>query len=314
MRVAFEKALYDIMQRYSQAVAIVADSATGGYEMIKNKFPTRYLDFGIAESNMVAAAAGIASTGKIPILYTISAFLVYRAYEFIRNDVCMQNRRVVMVGSGAGVIYNNLGPTHHTTEDIAILRVLPNLTILSPASVKEVPKVMEAAMKIDGPVFIRLGKAYETEIYGKESAFEYGKGIILREGADVSIIGTGSILADALEAANILEKKGLSVQVINIATIKPIDEYCIRQAAKQTGCILTVEEHSVIGGLGSSVAEVLCRANVSTLFKSMGFQDCFCTDYGYHQELKKMYKLDGKSIADEVEHLFNERKIVIEED
>lgn len=308
MRAAFERAMYDIMLQHPEAVAVVADSATGGYEKIRNEFPQRYIDFGIAESNMVSASAGIASTGKIPILYTINAFLVYRAYEFIRNDICMQNRRVIMVGSGAGVIYNNLGPTHHTTEDIAALRVLPNLTILSPASVKEVPKVMNAALEIEGPVFVRLGKAYETEVYEEESKFEFGRGIVLREGSDATIIGTGSILADALEAGKILEEKGLSVRVINMATIKPIDEACIIKSANETGCILTIEEHSVIGGLGSAISEVLCRNGIGIAFKSMGFKDCFCTDYGYHQELKKMYGLDGKHIAKELELLIT-RKI-----
>lgn len=303
MRAAFEKAMYEIMCQHPEVVAVVADSATGGYEKIKEEFPARYVDFGIAEGNMVAASAGIASTGRIPVLYTINAFLVYRAYEFIRNDVCMQNRKVVMVGSGAGVIYNNLGPTHHTTEDIAVLRVLPNLTILSPASAKEVPKVMKAALEIEGPVFVRLGKAYETEVYEGESQFELGKGIVLKKGKDATIIGTGSILADALEAGEILAEKGISVQVINMATMKPLDEACIIRAAKETGCILTIEEHSVIGGLGSAVSEVICKNGMGIPFKSMGFDDCFCTEYGYHQELKKMYGLDGRHIAEELEIL-----------
>lgn len=312
MRAAFEKALYDIMRQHPEVLAVVADSATGGYERIKKEFPMRYIDFGIAESNMTAASAGLASTGKVPILYTINAFLVYRAYEFIRNDICLQKRKVILVGSGAGVIYNNLGPTHHTTEDIAALRVLPNLTILSPASAKEVPKVMEAAIKIDGPVYVRLGKAYETEVYEKESKFEFGKGIILKEGTDAAIIGTGSILADAIEAGKILEEKGLSVRIINMATIKPIDEECIIQAANDTKCILTVEEHNIIGGLGSAVSEVLTKNRKSVAFKSVGFNDCFCTDYGYHQELKKMYGLDGKHIAEELELLINNKNVSVD--
>ena len=253
---------------------------------------------------MVAAAAGMASAGKVPIIYTINAFLVYRAYEFIRNDICMQNRKVIMVGSGAGVIYNNLGPTHHTTEDIAVLRVLPNLTILSPASAKEVPKVMAAALEVEGPVFIRLGKAYETEVYEKESKFVLGKGIVLRRGMDATIFGTGSVLADALEAGEILEKKGISVRVINMATIKPLDEKCILEAVKETGHILTVEEHSVIGGLGGAVSEVICKNGKQAAFRSIGFNDCFCIDYGYHQELKKIYGLHGEQIAEVTASLF----------
>jgi transketolase len=307
MRVAFEKALYEVMHRRADVVAVVADSATGEYEKIKEEFPKRYIDFGIAESNMVAASAGIASTGKIPVLYTINAFLVYRAYEFIRNDICMQNRKVIMVGSGAGVIYNNLGPTHHTTEDIAVLRVLPNLTVLSPASVKEVPKVLDAALEIDGPVFIRLGKSYEVEVYEGDSRFAFGKAIELRPGGDATIIGTGSILADALDAVKILEKKGISVRVLNMATLKPLDGQSVLRAAKETRCILTLEEHSTTGGLGSAVSEVLCRNGIGIAFQSMGFEDCFCTDYGYHQELKKMYGLDGSHVAETLETLLRRR-------
>lgn len=303
MRASFEHAMYDIMRSHSNVVAVVADSATGVYEKIKTDFPGRYLDFGISESNMVAASAGIASTGKIPVLYTINAFLVYRAYEFIRNDICLQNRKVIMVGSGAGIIYNNLGPTHHTTEDIAALRVLPNLTILSPASAKEVPKVMESALEIKGPVYVRLGKAYETEVYENESEFEFNKGIVLQEGNKGTIIGTGSILADALKAREILLKMGKTIRVVNMATIKPLDEECILKAAKETKCILTLEEHSIIGGLGSAVSEVLCKNRVGIPFKSMGLQDCFCTDYAYHQDLKKMYGLDGEHIAVEMKLL-----------
>ena len=305
MRVAFEKALYDVMCQHPETVAVLADSATGIYEKIKQEFPKRYVDFGIAESNMVAASAGLASTGKVPILYTINAFLVYRAYEFIRNDICMQKRKVIMVGSGAGVIYNNLGPTHHTTEDIAALRVLPNLTILSPASVKEVPKVLKAALDVDGPVFIRLGKAYETEVYEEESKFEFGKIIELKDGQEVAIIGTGSILADALDAAKLLQEKGISVRVLNAATIKPIDEQGIVQAAREVKCIVTIEEHNVIGGLGSAVSEVLCKNGINVKFRSMGFNDCFCTDYGWHQDLKRMYKMNGEHIAEEIERLLN---------
>ena len=296
MRAAFEKAMYDIMCRYPETVAVVADSATGIYEKIKQEFPKRYVDFGIAESNMVAASAGLASTGKIPILYTINAFLVYRAYEFIRNDICMQNRKVIMAGSGAGVIYNNLGPTHHATEDIAIMRTLPNMKVLSIASPKEVIPVVTCAVELEGPVYVRFGKAWEEEIYEQDAVFEYGKGTVLRNGKDITLISTGSIISSVLKAEEQLKREGYSVRVVNISCIKPFDKECIVKAAEETGKILVVEEHSTIGGLASAAADAIAESGLGIQFRKMGFENKFCKDYGWYQDIKKLNGLGENDI------------------
>jgi transketolase len=296
MRKAYENHIYQLMDLHPNIVALVADSASGKYENIEKEYPDRFFNFGIAENNMIAAAAGLAKEGFIPIVYTLNNFLVYRSYEFIRNDVCLQNRNVKLVGLGCGVVANALGPTHHTTEDIAALRVLPNLTLLSPASPKEVPVVLEKAIEFDGPVYIRLGKAFEREIYETESPFEIGKSNLLQSGRDITIAATGSIIADAIEATEKLKTEGITADIINVSTIKPFDNEVIIESAKKTGKVVAVEEHSIIGGLGSAISEVLCESGITVIFERMGFKDTFCNDYGWHQDLKRMYGLSPQHI------------------
>jgi transketolase len=291
MRKTYEKAIYNLMGKNKKIIALVADSGSGKYEEIEKEYPERFFNFGIAENNMIGSAAGLAKEGFIPVIYALNSFLVYRAYEFIRNDVCLQKRNVKFVGLGCGVVANTLGPTHHTTEDIAALRVLPNLTLVSPGSPKEVPVILEKSINYTGAVYIRLGKAFEREIYEDTSPFEIGKGTLISEGKDLTIIATGSIIADVIEAAEMLKKEEISVEIINMSTIKPLDKELIIHSARKTGKVMTVEEHSVIGGLGGAVSEVLCKAGIQVVFDIMGFKDTFCTDYGWHQDLKKMYDL-----------------------
>lgn len=296
MRKTYEESIYRLMGKNPKIVALIADSGGGRYVDIEREYPDRLFNFGIAECNMVASAGGLAKEGFIPVIYALNNFLVYRAYEFIRNDACLQNRNIKFVGLGAGVVANTLGPTHHTTEDIAALRVLPNLTLVSPASPKEVTAVMEKSIEFDGPVYIRLGKAFEREIYEGDSPFEIGKSTLLRSGTDITVIATGSITADVMEAAGMLEKEGISAEVINMSTIKPLDRQAVLQSAQKTGKVVTVEEHNVIGGLGGAVSEVLCLAGLPVKFDIMGFQDTFCNDYGWHQDLKRMYGLSPQHI------------------
>ncbi|GHT73792.1 transketolase [Bacteroidia bacterium] len=296
------------MNTNDRIVLLVADSGTGKYSDIVQQYPDRVIDFGIAECNMVAAAAGFAKEGWIPVVYANNSFLVYRAYEFIRNDVCFQNLNVKFVGLAAGVIANTLGPTHHTLEDIAALRVLPNLTLLSPASPKEVSVVLEKAIEFDGPVYIRLGKAFEREIYETESPFEIGENTIISQGNDLTIIATGSIITDAIEAAKDLKMGGITSEIINVSTLKPFSSKEIIESAIKTGKVITIEEHSIIGGLGGAVSEVLCEAGISVVFERMGFKDVFCNDYGWHQDLKRMYGLSPQHIFDTCKKVYSKRK------
>lgn len=298
MRKTYENSIYELMKRNEKIVALVADSGLGKYEDIEKEFSDRLFNFGIAESNMIAAGAAMAKEGFIPVIYALNNFMVYRAYEFIRNDVCLQNRNVKFVGLGAGVVANTLGPTHHTTEDISCLRVLPNMTLVSPASPKEVPVVLEKSVDFTGPVYIRLGKAFEREIYENDSPFEIGKSTVLTEGNDLTVIATGSITADALEAVNKLKEKGVNAELINASTIKPFDEETLLKSAKKTKKVVSVEEHQVTGGLGAAVAETLCKAGIGAKLDIIGFENTFCSDYGWHQDLKRMYGMSP-------DHIFN---------
>lgn len=298
MRKTYENSIYELMKRNEKIVALVADSGLGKYEDIEKEFPDRLFNFGIAESNMIAAGAAMAKEGFIPVIYALNNFMVYRAYEFIRNDVCLQNRNVKFVGLGAGVVANTLGPTHHTTEDISCLRVLPNMTLVSPASPKEVPVVLEKSVDFTGPVYIRLGKAFEREIYENDSPFEIGKSTVLTEGNDLTVIATGSITADALEAVNKLKEKGVNAELINASTIKPFDGETLLRSAKKTKKVVSVEEHQVTGGLGAAVAETLCKAGIGAKLDIIGFENTFCSDYGWHQDLKRMYGMSP-------DHIFN---------
>lgn len=214
----------------SNIVALVADSASWKYEIIEKNIQNVF-NFGITENNMIAAA--MAKEGFIPVVYALSNFLAYRSYKFIRNDVCFQKRNVKLVGLGSGAIANTLGPTHHTTEDNAALRVLPNLTILSPVSPKEVTVVWEKAINFIGTIYIRLGKAFEWEIYEKESPFEIGKSFMIQTGNDITIVAIGSIIADAIEAAEKLQKEGINAEIINVSTIKPLDNEMILNSVEK---------------------------------------------------------------------------------
>ena len=286
MRNAYLETLYDLAQKDERVYAIISDNGAIVYDKYRRDLPKQYINAGISEANLVGMAAGMARRGKIPFTYTIGAFLAYRAYEFIMNDVCLQNQNVKLVGIGAGSSYSLLGPSHHSIFDIAALRPLPNLTIFSPASPMEVIKVVRKAYEMDGPVYIRLGTNREPEIYEHDYDFTAGKGVMLRDGKDISLVGTGKIVVDLLVVADDLAKQGISARVINIHTIKPFDEEIIEKAAEETGAIYTVEDHGIYGGLGSIVAEVIAEKRLDVKFEKKGFMG-FAEWYGSYADVKK---------------------------
>lgn len=294
MRTAYLNELYKLASEDKRVYAIISDNGAIVYDKYRSDLPEQYLNIGISEANMIGMAAGMASRGKIPFAYTIGAFLAYRAYEFIRNDVCLQRQNVKIVGTGAGEVYSALGPTHHTTEDLGGLRSLPGLTILSPASPIEVQKATRAAYEFDGPVYLRLGTNREPEIYNNDYEFKIGRGVKLREGSDVTIISTGSILKDVLDVADEMGMRGIAVRVINIHTIKPIDSEIIQKAVDETHRIITVEDHNIIGGLGSAVSEVIAEYGNGIRFKRVGLKD-FSHGYGTYEQVK-----DNNGIGKEI--------------
>lgn len=302
MRSAYLDSLYQLAANDKRVFALISDNGAIVFDKFRKDLASQYLNLGISEANMLGMAAGMASCGKIPFAYTIGAFLAYRALEFIRNDICLQNQNVKIIGTGAGETYSALGPTHHSTEDMGGLRSMPNLVILSPASPMEVKKATMAAYKHKGPVYLRLGTNKELEIYDKDYLFEIGKGICLKEGDDISLIATGSILKDVLAAAEHLKKYDIDARVINMHTIKPIDEDIILKAAKETGKIITIEDHNIIGGLGSATAEVIAKSGFGILFRTMGL-NTFSEGYGTYDEVKNMNGIGVEKICSEVRAL-----------
>lgn len=303
MQKAYLMALYDLAQNDPNVLSVLADSGTGYDELFRRDFPKQLLDFGIAEEHMVAAAAGMATCGKIPFVYTAGAFLAYRSIEFIRNDICLQNLNVKVVGMGSGLSWCTLGPTHHTTEDVSMLRAIPGLTIFSPSCPREVEKVVKAAYDINGPVYIRIGMNAEPDIYGSDYSFETGKNIVLEQGKDIAVYTTGSIASEVLEAAKNLKEQGICITVVNVPTIKPFDEEQVLQMAKSHHTILTVEEHNIYGGLGSTIAEVLASHGCGCKLQRMGLKDCFAKGYGTHAQMRQMNGLDKQSVIDTIKSI-----------
>lgn len=301
MKKTFEKSLLVLMEQNEKIILLTADEHSPELTAIREKFPERCFSFGIAECNMVGAAAGFSRAGFLPIVYTMASFLSFRSSEFIRCDICLNNIKAILVAYGSGVKNNVYGPTHHLTEDIAVMRVLPNLTVLSPASPLEVAPALESAIAYSGPVYYRLGKAFETEIYTSTPQFEIGKSTLMREGSGLTIIATGNIIANAIEAADMLKKEhDISADIINMSTIKPIDKAAILNSAAKTHRVVTVEEHQVNGGLGGAVSEVLATSGVNAKLEMIGFNDTFCMTYGWHRDLLEAYGLSAKQIFERI--------------
>lgn len=299
MRNAYLNTLFELAKNDKRVLSLVADNGLIVYDDFRINFPEQYFNFGISESNMVAAAAGMASCGKIPFVYTISSFLAYRAFEFIRDDVCMQNMNVKIIGIGSGMAYSTLGPSHHTTEDISVLRALPKLTLFSPGCPEDVRNMIQYCYENNGPVYIRLGTNNEPEIYHKDYHFEMGKGVTLQEGSDITLIATGAIVHEVIQVAQKLQNEGLTVRVVNIHTLKPFDKDIVEKAALETNAIFSIEEHNVFGGLGTLIEEAFIDRKVMPhIFHKIGLNDCFAEGYGSHQDVRKMNGLDTESIFD----------------
>ena len=300
MKKTFESTLNNLLSLDERYVLLLADSDFEQYELVKANYKNRCINFGIAECNMVTAAAALAKDGMIPIVYTVGAFLAYRAFESIRDDICLQNLNVKIIAMGQGVKINNFGPTHHSTEDIAVLRVLPNLTIVSPASPFEVIPAFEAALSHKGPIYFRLGKAFEEEIYVEKPVFQIGKWSVLQSGTDLTLISTGNILSSVMNATKRLNEIGIDTEVINASTLKPLDKECLIRSARKTGRVVTVEEHQISGGLGGAVSEVLVTNGVNVRMDMIGFDDTFCKTYGWYRDLLEAHGLSELQLFERI--------------
>ena len=259
-REAYGQALAEFGEKYDIVVLDADLSKSTKTDTFKKKFPDRFFNTGIAEANMMSTAAGLATCGKIVFASSFAMFAAGRAFEQVRNSICYPNLNVKIGATHAGISVGEDGATHQCLEDIGLMRTIPNMVIINPADKAESILAVEAAIKHNGPVYLRFGRLAVPEIFDRETYnFEIGKGVEIAKGSDVSIIATGLMVPTALEAAEALTKEGISARVINMATIKPIDSNIIIKAAKETGAIVTAEEHNIIGGLGSAVAEVLCE-------------------------------------------------------
>ncbi|CUU45796.1 transketolase family protein [Clostridium beijerinckii] len=286
----------------NNVVVLEADlgKATKSIEF-KKIAPERYFDMGISEGDMIGTAAGLATCGKIPFASTFAMFAAGRAFEQIRNSVAYPKLNVKIVATHAGITVGEDGGSHQAIEDISLMRSIPNMVVLSPADVIEAKKAIFAAKEYNGPVYIRLGRAATPEIHTEDYEFKIGKGEILRNGDDVAIIATGIMVAKALDAAQILSEEGINATVVNISTIKPFDNSLIVDVAKRVGKIVTVEEHSIIGGLGSTVAEALIE-EYPVKIKRIGINDEFGRS-GNAEVLLEKYNLTAEHIVETVKSI-----------
>jgi transketolase len=304
----FGEGVLDAAKQNPNVVGIGADiTKSVGMNLFADAFPERFISMGIAEQNCMAAAAGMALSGKIPVFATYAVFSAMRTTDQIRISVCYNNVHVVIGGAHAGISVGPDGATHQALEDIAMMRVLPNMTVISPCDATQARiATRKAILDLAGPVYIRFGREAVPDFTTADLDFEIGTGQLLKPGNDIAILATGHMVWEALQAAEILERENISARVINIHTIKPIDEEIIIKAAKETGAILTAEEHQVMGGFGSAVAEVLVK-NKPVPMAMVGMEDQF-GESGQPAELMKKYGLSAENIYRKAKQLLK-RKI-----
>lgn len=274
-REGFGKALVELGKQRDDFIVMDADLAAATKTgMFKKEFPDRFYDCGIAEQNMIGIAAGIAATGKRVIVSSFAMFAAGRAFEQVRNSIGYPHLPVIIGATHAGISVGEDGATHQCCEDIALMRAIPGMTVINPADETEAKKALFAAIDWDGPVYIRFGRLAVPVVFGEDYSFEIGKGVELREGSDVTVIATGLMVNEALQAHDLLAAEGISARIVNMATIKPLDREIVLKAARETGAIVTAEEHSVIGGLGGAVSELVCEEHPVPVVK-LGVYDVF---------------------------------------
>jgi transketolase len=292
VRTAFFDALMKLAERDRRVFLVVGDLGFGVTEPFAKQFPERYLNAGVAEQNMTGIAAGLALSGKIVFTYSIANFPILRCLEQIRNDVCYHHANVKVVAVGGGFAYGSLGATHHATEDLAIMRALPEMSVVAPGDPDEAAAATEAVAAHDGPCYLRLGRAGEQKVHNRPIHFQLGKAIQIRQGSDITLISTGGMLQTAVETADALSHKGLQARVLSMHTLKPLDTSAVLAAARETHAIFTLEEHSMIGGLGSAVAETLAEsAEREVVFKRFALPSAFACKSGTQEYLRAQFGL-----------------------
>ena len=301
IRSAFGNTLAELGEQNSKIVVLDSDLACSTQtQVFAKKFPERFFDCGIAEQDMTATAAGLAAEGKIPFIASFAVFATGRNYDQIRNSICYPSFNVKIVGTHGGITVGEDGASHQALEDVSLMRGLPHMTVIVPADYKECQEAIKCAAEIKGPVYIRIARSNVPDIFDDNYKFDLNKAVILKEGKDVSVFTNGEMLAEVIEASEILEKEGISTEVINIPVVKPLDTKTIVESAKKTNFAITVENHSIIGGLGSAVCETLSEQYPCKVYR-IGVNDEFGQS-GEANELLDLYGLTGVKIAEKIKN------------
>jgi len=299
MRDVFVKRLCELAEHNDRIMLVTGDLGFGVLDEFRARFPSQFLNAGVAEQNMTGLATGLALEGRIVFTYSIGNFPTFRCLEQIRNDACYHNANVKIVSIGGGFSYGALGISHHATEDLAVMRSLPQITVLSPCDHWEAAEVAGAMAETPGTCFVRLDKSAGRPTVQPDERFQMGKARVIRKGSDMTIVVTGGILDEVQEASDRLSQDGIDVRILSMHTIKPFDSVAVISAARETGGIITIEEHTIHGGLGGCVAETLMDAGISPrTFRRMGLRAGFSSIVGSQAYLRKRYGLD----ADAIEH------------
>jgi transketolase len=310
MRETCLKMVYELAKQDERILFVGSDLGVGVLKEFKKDYPTRFFMEGVSEANIIGMSAGLAMEGWIVYVNTIATFLTRRCYEQVAVDLCLHNVKVRLIASGGGVVYAPLGPTHLAIEDVAILRALPNMTILAPADAREMKRLMPATVEHPGPIYIRLGKGHDPVVTNEGLPFQIGKAVSMRDGADALILTTGVGLQVSLAAADLLAQQGVRASVLHLPTIKPLDTAAVLAHVERVPAVVTVEEHTVIGGLGGSIAELLAETDLlaGRRFKRIGIPDVFPDQYGEQNSLMKRYGISADNVAAEVQALLGASK------
>lgn len=308
----YGEVLTQLAQKNKKIVALAADLARSTkIGKFAERIPERFFNVGIAEANMMGIASGLAEAGFIPVVSTFAVFASLRAGEFVRTDICYQKRNVKIIGTHSGTSFGPAGTTHHGLEDLAVMRSFANMVVIAPADARSTGKAVQAAIEHEGPVYIRIGRGFEPPVYRDMNfPFTIGKANLLRDGTDVTVIACGIPVVHAVEAADRAKEQGVSVRVLDMHTVKPIDEEAIVKAVMDTRRIITVEDHTVIGGLGSAVADVIAKSGKGCAFIKLGYQDEYPI-VGAPDDLLNKYGLDADGILDAISRVL---KIDFEQD
>ena len=307
MRDGYGKALMELCEKRKDVMVLDADVAKSTRTVwIRDKYPEHFLDMGISEQDMVGTAAGLALSGMVPFASTYCVFLAGRAWDQIRTTVCYNNLNVKLGGAHAGISVGPDGATHQALEDVALMRVLPNMTVIVPCDAEETRKATLAMAERQGPCFVRFGREAVPVVTDESTPFEIGKARLCREGRDVTVFANGAMVFEAQNAADALAKEGISVRVYDLHTVKPLDEGTVLKAAEETGCVVTAEEHQVNGGMGSAVAECLAK-HCPVPMEFVGMQDSF-GESGDPQELMDKYGLNQKTVEEKIRKVLSRKR------